>query len=108
MSFYKNAFHIQSNDDGQRIELAKKLLSNGDGIVFVDNCFALRLIKEGLLCEVLAHSLNNKSQYEEMIDQAKGILTSSTLANFIANKKLIWTIVEDYGMGVADLWCERQ
>lgn len=89
----------------QRIELAKELLSSGEGIVVLDNCVALSLIKGGLLCEVFTY--RDENQYEKMIEQGKSILNSSNLAEFIQHKKTIWTVVEDYGMGVAELWREQ-
>lgn len=38
------------------------------------------------------------------VDTARGLLAASTLARALEGKTLEWTVVDNYGMGVAALW----
>ena len=103
MNAYKHALHISENESGQRLELAKDLLLNGKGVVVIDDLLALRPLSGQIMCEVISQS---SAPPQAQILNAKKLLLESSIGDSLQGKKLQWLVVEDYGTGTIEVWCE--
>lgn len=108
MDAFQNALHIESNEQGQRLDLARELLQTGKGWVVVGDKIALIPERDHICCEVITRHYSSASagSYEREAQEAKRLLSESTLASAVSARKLVWRVVEDYGMGRAVVWNE--
>ena len=104
MSAYKNDLHIRANESGRRAQLAAELVLSGHGVVVIEDALALRPNDGELLCEVISRSSLDVASYKAVVENAKALLASSSLAAVTSSKKLSWLVVEDYGTGTLELW----
>jgi hypothetical protein len=104
MSAYKSDLHIRANESGRRAELAAGLVSEGQGVVVIEETLALRPNGGELLCEVISRPSLDVATYRAAVENAKALLASSSLAAATSSKKLSWLVVEDYGTGTLELW----
>lgn len=102
MSAYKDALHITVEQVGSRLALAQELLATGEGVVVLNSVLALRPSGPEFLAEVIA--TQSGRDFAEQVEAAKSLLAQSTLAASVNNHKLSWLVVDDYGMGTAELW----
>jgi hypothetical protein len=103
MSAYKDALHISVKEAGQRLQLAIDLLLSGEGVVVIDNLLALRPHKGQILCEVISQGTTPP---QDQIKNAKAFLQESSISEYLPCNKLQWLVVEDYGTGTIEVWCE--
>ena len=103
MSAYRNALHIKSDVSGDRLTLAKELLSTGQGVVVIDGALALRANGNEILCEVI--SGGQGADLSSEVADAKNLLLRSTISLLTTpGLDLQWNLVEDYGTGTQELW----
>jgi hypothetical protein len=106
MSAYKNDLHIDSFEEGQRLQLAIDLLEQAQGAIVIDNRLALRAGPRGITCEVI---VRGSAEPQLQVESAKVILNGSAIGKHLHAWKLEWIAVEDYGTGTVQLWphCSR-
>jgi len=102
MGAYKDALHVTAEEVGARAALAMDVLANRRGVVVLDGVLALRPESNHIACEVIA-SRSTSGQYRLAIEEAQSLLKRSTISNAVSGIKLVWVVVEDYGMGVGVL-----
>ena len=108
MHAFQGALHIEVNEHGQRLNLARELLQTGEGWVVLSNLVVLLPGHDQIDCEVITRhsSSGNASMYELEAKNAKLLLSESTLASYVSTRKLAWSVVDDYGMGRTEVWRE--
>ena len=103
MSAYRDALHISSAENGARLQLAIELLASHGSVVVLDELLALRPDRDTILCEVIA---SGNLAPQAQVQNAKRLLESSPLGSSIRGKRCNWLVVEDYGTGTVERWCE--
>ena len=108
MHAFQDALHVELNEQGQRLNLACELLQTGEGSVVVGDLIALIPGSDHISCEVITRHYSSASaiSYEREAEEAKQLLAESTLAPAVSSRKLVWKVVDDYGMGRAEVWRE--
>src|SRR5262249_25817399 len=108
MDAFQSALHIGTDEQGQRFDLALELLATKKGWVVVADTIGLIPEPDHIACEGITRHLSSvsSSQYEHEAKTAQQILATSTLGVAIASQRLIWSVVDNYGMGRAEVWHE--
>jgi hypothetical protein len=107
MSVFKEALTIDSGSSKERLELAKEMLSRGAGVVIYENTVALSLAPTYLLCEVvdpMPSARRCENEFEVLVENARRMLESSRLKEFLPDLPCRWLVVEDHGTGTVELW----
>jgi hypothetical protein len=107
MNAYDSALHIDADASPQRLQLAASLLADRTAVVLLCGRLALRAEPERIVCEVLDPyhgERGSEARYRRLIEEAKQLLASSPISAAVRDKNHYWCVVDDYGMGTAQLW----
>lgn len=110
MNAYQNALAIRTDTRGSRLELARALLDSGEEVVLLESILALRSDRHRVVCEVitrLPQSEQGAEAFEAEIAAARALLAVSTIRTAVQAREHQWIVVDDYGMGTAQLWPPR-
>lgn len=107
MSAYDHALTIEPDDSDGRVALAAQILAAGEGIVMLGGALALRSTGYELACEVVDPSpaaRRCKNEYEVLVENAQRALERSKLRGVLPPLPRKWSVVEDTGTGIVELW----
>ena len=107
MNAYQNALRIKTDTRDSRLDLARALLQSGEGAVLLEGVLALRSVGGRVICEVLSRFRDADQSDEAFVEEiaaARALLEASTIRDAVLAREHEWIVVDDYGMGVAQLW----
>jgi hypothetical protein len=107
MKSFRDALQISCREEGPRLQLAVELLLMRSECVVLENTVGVCPDSRGLSCEVISrhHNVTNAAAlYESEFELARQMYETSTLADALKGQVLRWSVVEDYGMGRAEVW----
>ena len=107
MKSFRDALQISCREEGPRLQLAVELLLTGSECVVLENTVGFCPDSSGLSCEVITRhpdATNAVGLYENELEMARQMYQASTLAEALAGQALRWSVVDDYGMGRAEVW----
>lgn len=107
MNAYQTALRIHTDTRGSRLDLARAFLQSGEETVLLEGVLALRSVGGRVSCEVLSRFRDadqSAEAFEGEIAAARALLEDSTIRDVVLARQQEWIVVDDYGMGVAQLW----
>lgn len=107
MNSSRDALRISSQEMGPRLQLALEVLASGRSSVILDDMILLSREGAGVSCEVFTSSCSNAKAaeaYRQECDAARQHFNASTLGSALFSHTLVWSVVDDYGMGRVELW----
>ena len=107
MKSFRDALQISCQEEGPRLQLAVELLLARGECVVLENTVGLCPDSGGLSCEVITrhHNATNAAPlYQSELELAHEMYERSTLAEALKGQALRWSVVDDYGMGHAEVW----
>jgi hypothetical protein len=107
MKSFRDALHISRNEKGARLQLAVELLLIRNECVVLEDTVGVCPDRGGLSCEVITRHHDAKTAagvYEREFVLARHMYETSTLAAALKDQVLRWSVVDDYGMGRAQVW----
>jgi hypothetical protein len=107
MSAYRHALAVDAAASDQLLAQAADVLASGDGVVLFEGMLALRATRSRLLCEVIDPTPSARrcaNEYEVLVENAKRALEASRLRELLPDLPCRWSVVDDFGTNVAELW----
>lgn len=93
----------------QRLALAADLLERCEGIVVLEGVATLTPGPESIECvivEPVPGASRCAEEYKVLVENAARALRSSKLGTHLPDRPLLWSVVDDDGTGVVELWRE--
>jgi len=94
----------------QRLALAGDLLERCDGIVILEGVVTLMPRPDAIECaigEPAPGASRCEEEYRVLVENAARALGSSRLGHHLPDRPLRWSVVDDDGTGIIELWRER-
>ena len=107
MSAYRHALAVDAAASDQVLALAADILASGNGVVMFKGLLALRPTRTRLLCEVIDPMPSARRcahEYEVLVENARRALEASKLREALPDIPFRWSVVDDHGTNVAELW----
>ena len=93
----------------QRLALAADLLDRCEGIVVLEGIVTLTPGRDSIECaivEPVPGTSRCAEEYKVLVENAARALRSSKLGSHLPDRPLHWTVVDDDGTGIVELWRE--
>jgi len=112
MSAYNQKLIINTDSSEESLLVAREILVKNAGVVLVENAVfenavALRLKGGNLRCEVIDTELSVhrcENEYEVMVENARRMLETSRLNDYLPDIPRDWLVVEGRGTRIEELW----
>jgi len=94
----------------QRLALAADLLERCEGIVVVEGIGTLTPGPDAIECaitEPMPGASRCEEEYKVLVENASRALHANPLGAHLPDRPLRWSVVDDNGAGVIELWRER-
>lgn len=107
MPAFKGAFTIDPDASQERLTLAAEILTKGSGVVMLEELVALRRSGTTLCCEVIDPDPMARRcvhEFEVLVENAQRTLNSSGLQQHLPALPQKWSVVEDNGTDILELW----
>lgn len=91
----------------QRLALAADLLDRCEGIVVLEGVGTLTPGPDAIECAVnepVPGSSRCAEEYKVLVENASRALRSSKLGSHLPDRPLRWSVVDDDGTGIVELW----
>lgn len=98
---------IDDSSSEQRLTLAAELLDRCTGIVILDGVATLWPSPGEIECAVTEPTgtmARCDEEYKVLLENAARALQASKLGGRLPDRPLRWVVVDDYGLGTAELW----
>ena len=100
---------ISAGASEQRLALAADLLDRCEGIVVLEGVATLTPAPDSIECaivEPVPGTSRCAEEYKALVENAARALRSSKLGHHLPDRPLLWTVVDDDGTGIVELWRE--